>query len=115
METPQTPGIIEFETFGKVALRAAKVLVCERHPNAEKLLRLEVDLGDERRQIIAGIAAFYAPESLVGRTIIVVANLKPAKLRGLESQGMLLAATGPDGVARVLTVDGDVAPGSAIS
>ncbi len=108
-------GLIEYDDFAKVRLRVAKVLVCEKHPNADKLLRLEVDLGDEKRQIVAGIASAYRPEDLVGRTIIVVANLKPAKLRGLESQGMLLAATGPDGVPRVLTPDGEVPPGSKVS
>nr|MCU0225591.1 methionine--tRNA ligase subunit beta [Acidobacteriota bacterium] len=120
-ESPAPPpvgspdGLITIDDFAKVQLRCAKVLVCERHPNAEKLLRLEVDLGGERRQLVAGIASAYQPEDLVGRTIIVVANLKPAKLRGLESQGMLLAATGPDGVPHVLGPDGEVPPGSKVS
>ncbi len=112
---PPPDGLITIDDFAKVQLRCAKVLVCERHPNAEKLLRLEVDLGGERRQLVAGIASAYQPEDLVGRTIVVVANLKPAKLRGLESQGMLLAATGPDGVPHVLGPDGEVPPGSKVS
>ncbi len=112
---PLADGLITIDDFAKVHLRCAKVLVCERHPNAEKLLRLEVDLGGETRQLVAGIASAYRPEDLVGRTIIVVANLKPAKLRGLESQGMLLAATGPDGVPHVLGPDGEVPPGSKVS
>jgi methionyl-tRNA synthetase len=107
--------VIAIDDFARVQLRCAKVLVCERHPNAEKLLRLEVDLGGETRQLVAGIASAYRPEELVGRTIIVVANLKPAKLRGLESQGMLLAATGPDGLPHVLGPDGEVPPGSKVS
>ncbi len=109
------PGQITIDDFSRVQLRCARVLVCERHPNAEKLLRLEVDLGGERRQLVAGIAAAYRPEDLVGRTIVVVANLKPATLRGLESQGMLLAATGPDGVPHLLGPDGEVPPGSGVS
>jgi methionyl-tRNA synthetase len=112
---PPPDGLISIDDFAKVHLRCAKVLVCERHPNAEKLLRLEVDMGGETRQLVAGIASAYQPEDLVGRTIIVVANLKPAKLRGLESQGMLLAATGPDGVPHVLGPDGEVPPGSKVS
>ena len=107
--------LIEYDDFAKVKLRVAKVLVAEKHPNADKLLRLEIDLGDEKRQIVAGIAKTYAPEDLVGKTIIVVANLKPAKLRGLESQGMLLAATSPDGVTRVLTTDEIIPAGSRVS
>jgi methionyl-tRNA synthetase len=112
---PTPDGLITIDDFAKVHLRCAKVLVCERHPNAEKLLRLEVDLGGEIRQLVAGIASAYQPEDLVGRTIIVVANLKPARLRGLESQGMLLAATGPDGVPHLLGPDGEVPPGSKVS
>jgi len=117
MDQPAPPGVvfIDYAEFSKVQLRIAKVLVCEKHPNADKLLRLEVDLGDERRQLVAGIAAAYKPEELVGRLIVVVANLKPAKLRGLESQGMLLAATRPDGEPRLLMPDADVPPGSRVS
>ena len=114
---PAAPAaeLIEYDDFAKVKLRVAKVLVAEKHPNADKLLRLEIDLGDEKRQIVAGIAKTYAPEDLVGKTIIVVANLKPAKLRGLESQGMLLAATSPEGTTRVLTVDEIIPAGSRVS
>ncbi len=112
---PPSEDLIEYDDFAKVKFRVAKVLVCEKHPNADKLLRLEIDLGGERRQIVAGIAKAYTPEQLVGKAIIVVANLKPAKLRGLESQGMLLAATGADGVPHVLTPDGEVEPGAKVS
>ncbi|MFN7967271.1 MAG: methionine--tRNA ligase [Acidobacteriota bacterium] len=107
-------GLIEIDQFFQTKLRVAKVLVAEKHPSADKLLRLEVDLGDEKRQIVAGIAKAYLPEQLVGRTIIVVANLKPAMLRGVESQGMLLAATGPDGVPHLLGVDAEVPPGAKV-
>ena len=87
---------IEIDDFGKVELRVAQVLVAERIPKADKLLRLEVDLGYEKRQILAGIAQFYEPEKLIGRKIVIVANLAPRKMRGLESNGMLLAASLPD-------------------
>jgi methionyl-tRNA synthetase len=88
---------ITIDDFTKVELRVAQILVAERIPKADKLLRLEVDLGYEKRQILAGIAQFYEPEKLVGRKIVIVANLAPRKMRGLESNGMLLAASLPDG------------------
>lgn len=91
---PATPdGKISIEDFTKVELRVAQVKVAERVPKADKLLRLEVDLGYEQRQILAGIAEAYAPESLVGRKVVIVANLAPRKLRGLESNGMIVAAS----------------------
>ncbi|HUB02328.1 MAG TPA: methionine--tRNA ligase subunit beta, partial [Terriglobales bacterium] len=86
-------GKISIDDFTKVELRVAQVKVAERVKGADKLLRLEVDLGTEVRQILAGIAEAYAPETLVGRKIVIVANLAPRKLRGLESNGMLLAAS----------------------
>jgi len=89
---------ITIDDFAKVDLRVAKVLVAERIPKADKLLRLEVDLGFEKRQILAGIAEYYAPETLIGRKVVIVANLAPRKMRGLESNGMVVAASvGPDG------------------
>jgi len=84
---------INIEDFAKVELRVAQIKVAERVPKADKLLRLEVDLGYEQRQILAGIAEHYTPESLIGRKIVIVANLAPRKMRGLESNGMLLAAS----------------------
>lgn len=84
---------ITIEDFMKVDLRVAQVKVAERVKGADKLLRLEVDLGYETRQILAGIAQYYEPEKLVGRKIIIVANLAPRKMRGLESNGMLLAGS----------------------
>ena len=77
----------------KVELRVAKITACEKVPKAKKLLKLQVDLGYEQRQIVSGIAKFYEPEALIGKKIIVVANLSPAKLCGIESEGMLLAAS----------------------
>jgi methionyl-tRNA synthetase len=94
---PPQPAHITIDDFVKVELRVAQILVAERVPKADKLLRLEVDLGYEKRQILAGIAQFYEPEKLIGRKIVIVANLAPRKMRGLESNGMLLAASLPDG------------------
>ncbi len=91
------PPQITIDDFAKADLRVAQILVAERVPKADKLLRLEVDLGYEKRQILAGIAQYYEPEKLVGRKIVIVANLAPRKMRGLESNGMLLAASLPDG------------------
>ncbi len=86
---------ITIDDFAKIELRVAQILVAERIPKADKLLRLEVDLGHERRQILSGIAEWYTPEELVGRRIVVITNLAPRKMRGLDSHGMLLAASGP--------------------
>ena len=92
---PAQPEHITIDDFAKVDLRVAQMLVAERVPKADKLLRLEVDLGYEKRQILAGIAQYYEPEKLIGRKIVIVANLAPRKMRGLESNGMLLAASLP--------------------
>ncbi|MGP8176279.1 MAG: methionine--tRNA ligase subunit beta, partial [Terracidiphilus sp.] len=91
------PQVITIDDFAKIDLQVAQILVAERVPKADKLLRLEVDLGYEKRQILAGIAQCYEPEKLIGRKIVIVANLAPRKMRGLESNGMLLAASLPDG------------------
>jgi methionyl-tRNA synthetase len=102
---PETTPQITIDDFAKVDLRVAQIVVAERIPKADKLLRLEVDLGPNfpRRQILAGIAEYYAPESLIGRKVVIVANLAPRKMRGLMSQGMIVAASiGPAG-APVLT------------
>ncbi len=86
-------GKITIDDFAKVELRVAQVVSAERVPGADKLLKLIVDVGSETRQILAGIAKAYSPENLVGRKIVIVANLQPRKMRGLESNGMLLAAS----------------------
>ncbi len=101
-QVPEGPQHITIDDFVKVDLRVAQILVAERVPKADKLLRLEVDLGYEKRQILAGIAQYYEPEKLVGRKIVIVANLAPRKMRGLESNGMLLAASLPPDGAPVL-------------
>ncbi len=105
-------GVITIEDFAKVRLAAAVILEAERVPKSRKLVRLLVDVG-ERRQIVAGIGERYSPEELVGRRIAVVANLAPATLMGVASQGMLLAATDAEGI-HLLTFDAPVAPGSRI-
>jgi methionyl-tRNA synthetase len=110
---PVPAGLLSIDDFMKVELRVALVLTAERVAGADKLLRLEVDLGTEKRQIVAGIAKAYSPEQLVGKRIVVVANLKPAKLRGIESQGMLLAADA-GGRPIVATFDEDVVPGTRV-
>ena len=89
-------GKISIEDFAKVELRVGQVKVAEKVKGADKLLRLEVDLGTEVRQVVAGIAEAYAPETLIGRKVVIVVNLAPRKLRGLESNGMIVAAS-PEG------------------
>jgi tRNA-binding protein len=106
--------MISIEDFRKVELRVATIKSAEPHPHADKLMVLQIDLGDEQRQICAGIRGQYAPEELLGRQIVVVANLETAKLRGLDSQGMLLAAS-DDGRVVILTPEKSVAAGAKIS
>lgn len=105
--------MISIEDFRKVELKVATVKSAEPHPNADKLMVLQIDLGDEQRQICAGIRNHYTPEELVGKQIVVVANLESAKLRGLESQGMLLAASNGEQVI-LLTPDKPAAAGSQV-
>ena len=106
-------GIIAYEDFAKVQLRTAKIMSAEPIENAVKLLKLSVLMGDERRQIVAGIALYYKPEELIGKTVVVVSNLAPIKLRGVESQGMLLAASKGERL-RLVTVDGDLSSGAVV-
>jgi len=104
---------ITIEDFARIDLRVARVIEASAIEGADRLLRLVVDLGGETRQLVAGIKKTYAPETLVGKHIIVVANLKPAQVRGVESRGMLLAASTDDGPI-VATFDKEVAPGSKV-
>jgi methionyl-tRNA synthetase len=111
---PLTDNRITIEEFLKIDLRVAKVLTAEKVPNSRKLMKLSIDVGSEQRTLVAGIAEAYEPEQLVGRTVGIVFNLKPAKLMGIESNGMILAAS-PDGGKPVLvSFDGEVPPGSRI-
>jgi methionyl-tRNA synthetase len=110
--------IVSFDDFTKLDLRVGNITEVSDHPNADKLLVLSVDLGDEQRTLVAGLKPYCAPESLLGKEIILVANLEPRKVRGVESKGMLLAATHEkDGAQQVtiLTTDGEVPPGATIS
>jgi methionyl-tRNA synthetase len=106
--------MISIEEFKKLDLRIATIQKVEPHPNADKLLILQIDLGAEQRQIVAGIRNHYVPEDLLGRQIVVVSNLEPAKLRGAESQGMLLAASDGDRII-ILTPEKKVTPGAKVS
>ena len=98
----------------KVELRAAKVISCEPVPKSDKLLKIMVNDGEGERQIVSGIAKWYTPDELKGRTVVLVANLAPAKLRGVESNGMLLASDMPDGSAKVIFLDDAVPAGASI-
>lgn len=116
MSTEPSPKTITFDEFQKVHLRVGKVIEAADHPNADKLLVLQVDLGDEKRQICAGLKGIYTPEQLVGQNLIIVANLAPRTMRGVESQGMLLAASPPDRSQVVtLTISQDLPPGANVS
>ncbi len=112
VSSPVAPEI-EFDDFSKIDLRSAKVLHAEKIPKADKLLKLDIDLGGHTRTIVAGIAKFYSPDELIGKTIVVLANLKPAKLMGVESKGMLLAAVENDQCS-VAVLDRDMPAGTRL-
>ena len=106
---------IEYQDFARVDLRVGKVIEAERVPKSRKLIRLVVDLGGVKRQILAGLAKWYKPEDFIGKYVIVVANLKPKRMAGLESQGMILAAPCSDEQKpALLTVTEPVEPGSKV-
>ena len=104
---------ISIQDFSEIDLRVAEIKAVEEHPDADKLLVLKIDTGDDEKQLVAGIKNHYSAEELVGKKIIVVNNLAPAVLRGVESQGMLLAARDGDKVV-LLTTEKDVEPGSRV-
>lgn len=112
-EPEEMCDLLGIEEFQRWDLRVARVIAAEPHPRADRLLKLRVDLGGEERPLVAGIAAQYRPEELVGRLIVVVANLKPARLRGEESRGMLLAASSGE-VVSLLAPDRELPPGARI-
>ena len=105
--------MITYEDFKKLDLRVAKIIEAERVENSEKLIKLQIDLGDEKRQIIAGIGKFYSPENLINKKIVVLCNLEPRTLMGLESNGMLLAASNKNQIS-LLIPDQDIASGSLV-
>jgi methionyl-tRNA synthetase len=123
-QTPSTPAPagapasasdrITIDDFMKVDLRVAKVLAAEKVPNSKKLIKLSIDVGSEQRTLVAGIAEAYEPETLVGRTIVMVFNLKPAKLMGIESNGMVLAASPDGGKPALVGFDQEVPPGTRV-
>jgi methionyl-tRNA synthetase len=107
--------LITIDQFAQIDVRVGQIVLAERIPNADKLLRLEVDLAEQApRQILAGIAEWYPPEELVGRKILVVSNLQPRRMRGLESRGMLLAASADDGRPLLATVPSETPNGSRL-
>ncbi len=112
---PPAPALLTIGEFRRASLKVGRVVEAADHPNAQKLLVLKVDLGGgDVRQLVAGIKAHYAPSQLVGKCVIVVANLQPAVLRGVESNGMVLAASSGQDII-VLTTDREAAPGSPVT
>jgi len=113
-DAPAAKPVISFDDFLKLDLRVATIVEVAEHPNADKLLVFQIDLAGERRQLVAGIRSSYSPEALLGRQVVVVVNLEPRKLRGVESNGMLLAAIGADGPV-ILTTERDVPSGAEVT
>ena len=105
---------VSIDEFMKIDLRVARVLVAERVQKSKKLVKMQIDIGSEERTIVAGIAEAYTPESLVGRTIVVVVNLKPAKLMGIESNGMVLAASPEGGLPVLVGLEQSLPPGTRV-
>lgn len=110
----ESKSVINFEDFDKIDLRTGKILEAERVENSDKLLKLQVDLGEEKRQILAGIGKSYTPEELINKTVIAIINLEPRMLMGLESQGMVLAVKDNNNLS-VLVPEKEIIPGSKIS
>lgn len=106
---------ISFDEFKKIELRVATIEKAELVVGADKLIRLEIDLGSEKRQLIAGVAHKYSPTDLIGKQIIVVVNLQARAIKGLESKGMLLAALGSDGTLAIITPDKKMGNGAPVS
>jgi methionyl-tRNA synthetase len=113
-DRPASDGHIAIDDFMKVELRVAKVLEAEAVPKSKKLIKLKVDAGTDQRTILAGIAEAYKPEELVGRTIVIVANLKPRPMMGMESQGMVLAASTETGPPSLVAVDPSLPAGARV-
>ena len=113
-EKPEGLAEIAIDDFAKVELRCAEVVSCEPIPKAKKLLKLQLDLGYEKRQVASGIAKFYKPEELIGKKVVLVANLKPAVLCGVESCGMILASSDKEGTVRVIFLDPETPNGAEI-
>jgi len=112
-EKPKPTNLISIHQFFEMQLKVAKITAAERVPGTDKLLKLQVDLGEEQRHIVAGLAQAYESEALIGKRIVIVTNLEPARIRGVESQGMLLAAD-LDGRPIVATFGEDIPPGTRV-
>jgi methionyl-tRNA synthetase len=114
-EAPEGITYLEFDTFMKVDLRVGKITAVEDHPNADRLFVVTLDDGSETaRTICAGLKAYYSIEEMVGKSVVFVANLKPRPLRGVNSEGMMLAADDGQDNVRLITIDGDIATGSQV-
>lgn len=111
---PEGVQYCTFDDFTRIKLAVAEIVEAEEHPNADKLLKLQVRIGDRQKQICAGIKAWYTPEDLVGKRIVVVDNLEPRKLRGEVSEGMLLAASTDDGLSLITTDRPDFPSGARV-
>ena len=105
---------IKYEDFKKMDLRVGKILEVEEHPNADKLYLVTIDIGEEKRKFVAGIRPYYQKEELIGKSCVVIVNLEPKNIRGIESHGMVLAALS-EGTFGILTIDRQIPPGTKIS
>jgi methionyl-tRNA synthetase len=114
VEESKNEELISYDDFMKTQLRVAEVIEAEKVPRSEKLLKLKVRLDNEERQVVAGIAKSYEPENLIGKKVVIVANLQPAKLMGLESKGMILAVETSNGSLKVLDVPESVVNGTRV-
>ncbi|MBT3971836.1 MAG: methionine--tRNA ligase subunit beta, partial [Euryarchaeota archaeon] len=114
-EAPEGITYLNFETFMEVELRVGQIMAVDDHPNADKLFVVNIDDGsDEGRTVCAGLKDYYKAEEMVGKSIVFVANLKPRKLRGVMSEGMMLAADDGEGGVRLVSIDGDISVGSRV-
>ena len=114
-EKPEGEPEIEFDDFVRVEMRTAEILECEPVPKSKKLLKLKLDLGYEQRQVLSGIAQYYTPDKLIGKKVVVVANLKPRMMMGYESKGMVLASSAEGDTVRVIFLDPETPNGQRIS
>jgi methionyl-tRNA synthetase len=114
-DTPEGIAYLDYETFLSVELRVGKIVDVKEHPHADKLYVVAIDDGnDENRTVCAGLKEYYSAEDMVGMNVVFVANLKPRKLRGVMSEGMMLAADDGEGQVKLVTIDGDISPGSLV-
>ena len=107
--------VIQYDDFGKLDLKVATIMAAEKVPKADKLLKLEVDLGFEKRTIVSGIALHFKPEEIIGKQVVIVANLAPRKMKGIESNGMILMAEDKDGQLKFVNPDETTANGSPVT